>query len=290
MSNVYQQVTDRIIAQLENGTIPWRKEWTVTGHSHIPSNYTTKRAYRGINILLLMCAGFDSDARFLTYKQAQDIGAQVRRGEKGIPIVFWSTFEGKDQDSEDPKRIPFLRTYTVFHVSQCDGIPAELPFDAPDFEPIPAAQSLIDGYLTRENLQLRHGGDRAFYSHLDYIQMPQPYSFNSPDAYYSTLFHECAHSTGAAHRLDRVKGKTFGDEAYSKEELIAELTAAYLCADTGISNAMVEANQAAYIQGWLRALKNDKTLLVSAAQRAQHAADRIADRAPIARETEAAAA
>jgi antirestriction protein ArdC len=291
MQNVYDQVTDRIIAQLELGNIPWRKEWKVSGHSSIPSNYTTQKPYRGINILLLLSCAFDGDARFLTYKQAQGIGAQVRKGEKGIPIVFWSTFEGKaEAESEDPKRIPFLRTYTVFHVSQCDGIPVELPFDAPIFEPIPAAQAIADGYLTRENLSLRHGGDQAFYSHIDYIQMPARESFASPDAYYSTLFHEMAHSTGAPHRLAREKGKAFGDDAYSKEELCAEFAAAYLCAETGISNALVETNHAAYIQSWLKALKNDKKMLIGAAQRAQRAADRIANRTQVERETSADAA
>jgi antirestriction protein ArdC len=288
--NVYEQVTDRIIAQLETGIIPWRKEWKVSGHSHLPSNYTTKKPYRGINVLLLMSAAFDADCRWLTYKQAQSIGAQVRKGEKGTPIVFWSTFEGKQEESEDPKRIPFLRTYTVFHVSQCDGIPVQLPFDEAPFEPIPAAQSIVDGYLTREHLDLRHGGDRAFYSHLDYIQMPARGAFESPDAYYSTLFHEMAHSTGAPHRLAREKGKSFGDELYSKEELCAEFTAAYLCAETGISNALVETNHAAYIQSWLKALKNDKKMLITAAQRAQHAADRITDRVQVARESVADAA
>lgn len=260
-----------------------------SGQSHIPANYTTQKPYRGINILLLMAAGFD-DCRFLTYKQAQEIGAQVRKGEKGTPIAFWSTFEGKDKKTGEEKDVPFLRTYTVFHVSQCDGIPAELPFDAPIFEPIPAAQSMLDGYLDRESIPLRHGGDRAFYSHLDYIQMPARESFNSPDGYYSTLFHECAHSTGAKNRLDRQKGKQFGDESYSREELVAEFTAAYLCAETGISNALVEANHAAYIQSWLRALKNDKTMLIHAAQKAQHAADRIAHRAQVERESDANAA
>lgn len=289
--NVYEQVTDRIISQLEAGIIPWRKEWKATGHSHIPANFTTKKTYRGINVLLLMAAAFDGDCRFLTYKQAQAIGAQVRKGEKGTPIVFWSTFEGKkDDESAEDRRIPFLRTYTVFHVSQCDGIPVELPFDAPPFEPVPAAQLLCDGYLQRENIPLKHGGDRAYYSHLDYIQMPARESFTSPDAYYSTLFHEMAHSTGAPNRLAREKGKSFGDELYSKEELCAEFTAAYLCAETGMSNALVETNHAAYIQSWLKALKNDKKMLITAAQRAQHAADRIADRAQIARESSADAA
>lgn len=292
--NVYEQVTGRIIEQLEQGNIPWRKEWKVTGHSQIPSNYTTQKPYRGINILLLLSACFD-DARYLTYKQAQGIGAQVRKGERGTPIVFWSTFERENEESADPKRIPFLRTYTVFHVSQCDGIPVELPFDAPVFEPIPAAQSLVDSYLSREHLDLKHGGDLAFYSPaLDYVQMPSRESFTSPDSYYSTLFHELGHSTGHKSRLARESdhkfGYEFGSELYSKEELCAELTAAYLCAETGISNALVEANHTAYIQSWLRALKNDKKLLITAAQRAQRAADRIADRSQVERESVADAA
>lgn len=286
--NVYEQVTERIIAQLEAGLIPWRKEWKATGHSNIPTNYATSKPYRGINVLLLMCAAFDGDSRFLTYKQAQAIGAQVRKGETGTPIVFWSTFEGKETDKEETKRVPFMRTYTVFHISQCDGIPAELPFDLPTFEPIPAAQSLVDGYLQREHIELKHGGDRAFYSPaLDYLQMPARESFCSPDAYYSTLFHECGHSTGHKSRLARESDHKFGSELYSKEELCAELTAAYLCAETGISNELVETNHAAYIQSWLRALKNDKTMLISAAQRAQRAADRICDRAQLERESSA---
>jgi antirestriction protein ArdC len=276
---VYEQVTERIVAQLESGVIPWRKEWKSTGRgSHLPVNFQTQKPYRGINVLLLMAAGFD-DSRFLTYKQAQGIGAQVRKGEKGTPIVFWSMFDGKDADTDDARKIPFMRQYTVFHVSQCDGIPVELPFEESAFEPIPAAESLVNGYLTRENIELRHGGNGAYYHRqLDYIQVPARASFDSPDAYYSTLFHESAHSTGAKHRLDRTKGAAFGDEAYSREELVAEFSAAYLCAETGISNALVETNHAAYIQSWLRSFKNDKNMLIWAAQRAQRAADCIADR------------
>lgn len=280
--NIYETVNQRILAQLEAGLIPWRKEWKVTGHSSMPLNFTTKKPYRGINILLLMCGSY-SDQRWLTYKQAQAIGAQVRKGEKGTSIVFWSKFdraEKNDAGEITEKHIPFLRGYTVFNVEQCHGISANLPFDN-TFEPIPAAQSLTDRYLTRAGIQLRHGGDRAFYHPvLDYVQMPNQPSFNLPDAYYSTLFHECGHSTGHRSRLDRkVDGHAaFGSEDYSKEELVAEFTAAYLCAQVGISNARVEANHSAYIQGWLRSLKNDKTMLLSAAQKAQRAADLIADR------------
>lgn len=288
--NVYDAVTDRIIAQLEAGQIPWRKAWRVSGSSQLPSNYITGKPYRGINIWLLVPAGFN-DSRWLTYKQAQDIGAQVRKGEKGTPIVFWSLWSKPaagattgPAESEDAERIPFARQYTVFNVEQCDGIPVELPFEVPTFEPIPAAQQLAESYLKRASIELRHGGGRAYYNpRLDFIQMPAPEAFTTPEAYYATLFHEQGHSTGHDSRLARdFKGATtFGDCDYSKEELVAEFTAAYLCAETGISNEQLETNSAAYLQGWLRALKNDKKMLVSTAQKAQRAADFILNRSTV---------
>jgi antirestriction protein ArdC len=164
-----------------------------------------------------------------------------------------------------------------------ENLAANLPLDPTIiFEPIPAAQELAESYLTRANIELHHGGDRAFYHPgRDFIQMPAVTAFELPDAYYSTLFHECGHSTGHESRLDRklTGGQTFGSEDYSKEELVAEFAAAFLCAETGISNERVSTNHLAYIQGWMRALKNDKTMLVSAAQKAQRAADLILDRA-----------
>lgn len=282
--NIYDAVTERIVNQLEQGVIPWRKEWKSTGPSSLPFNKISEKPYRGINVLLLLCSGFN-DPRWLTYKQAQGIGAQVRKGEKGTPIVFWSKFIGTKTDSKtgdsEERMIPFARQYTVFNIEQCDGITADLPIDSPAFEPIPAAQKISDDYLQRAHVELRHGGDRAFYHpRLDYIQMPIPGSFVSPEAYYSTLFHEAGHSTGHSSRLDRdfKGGTTFGDCDYSKEELVAEFTAAFLCGEVGLSNERLELNHAAYIQGWMRALKNDKKMLISAAQKAQRAADLVLDR------------
>lgn len=285
MINLYETVTERILAQLEKGLIPWRKEWKASGPSSLPFNYQSERPYRGINVLLLLCSGY-SDPRWLTYKQAQSIGAQVRKGEKGTPIVFWSMFAGqktntKTGDAEE-RMIPFARQYTVFNIDQCTGIPADLPIENPaTFEPIPAAQRIADEYLTRAAIELRHGGDRAYYHpRLDFIQMPIPAAFVTPESYYSTLFHEAGHSTGHASRLDRdfKGGTTFGDCDYSKEELVAEFTAAFLCGEVGLSNERVELNHVAYIQGWMKALKNDKKMLMSAAQKAQRAADLVMNR------------
>lgn len=278
--NVYDQVTERITAQLEKGVVPWRKEWKTSGFSSLPFNHTTQKPYRGINVLLLLCSGF-GDSRWLTYRQAQEIGAQVRKGEKGTHIVFWSKFDVERIDAAtgaaEERSVPFLRQYTVFNVEQIDGITAELPFDN-TFEPIPAAQALADSYLTRAGIELRHGGERAYYHpRLDYVAMPNHERFELPEAYYSTLFHELGHSTGHASRLDRKfdAGATFGSCDYSREELVAEFTAAFLCAAVGVSNERVELNHAAYIDGWLKALRDDKKLLVMAAQKAQRAADLV---------------
>lgn len=280
--NVYESVTNRIIAQLEAGVIPWRKEWKTSGTHGLPFNHVTGKQYRGINILLLMTSGF-ADARWMTYKQAQDVGANVRKGEHGTKIVFWSMFdverETKDGGTE-ADRVPFMREYTVFNYEQIDGFAQPLPFEENPFEPIPAAHALADSYLTRAGIQLAHGGDRACYHPaLDSIKMPNPGSFTNPDAYYSTLFHEMGHSTGHKSRLDRSKdydfNAAFGSADYSKEELVAEFTAAFLCGTVGISNDRVEANHAAYIQSWLKSLRNDSKMVVSAAQKAQRAADLI---------------
>lgn len=285
--DVYQTITDRILATLETGTIPWRQPWKAEASVNVPSNFHTGKSYRGVNIWLLLCSSYQRN-QWLTYKQAKEIGAQVRKGEQGAPIVFWKFPVRGAEGVVDPedKRGPLMRTYTVFNVAQCDGIPESLPFDVPSFEPIPVADAAAHRYLTCGNAPtLTHDGDRAFYSPTqDAVTMPHPGTFADPEGYYSTLFHEFAHSTGHASRLDRKLDNHHGDHAYSKEELIAEFTAAFLCAETGISNDRLEVNQSAYIQSWMHSLRNDKMLAVSAAQRAQKAADLILGRvvAPVA--------
>ena len=280
--NVYESVTERILTQLEAGIIPWRKEWKATGKTGLPYNYASGKQYRGINILLLMSSGFN-DARWMTYKQAQDAGGNVKRGEKGTKIVFWSLFnvtkKGDTGGEYSTDKVPFAREYTVFNIDQIENLPQSLPFETPVFEPIPAAHSMASDYMKRAGIDLKHGGASAYYSpSLDYVQMPKETDFKSPDAYYSTLFHELGHSTGHKVRLGRDMSGGFGSSDYSKEELVAEFTAAFLCAQVGISNERVEANHAAYIQSWMKAIKNDKKLVVSAAQKAQKAADYIQDK------------
>jgi antirestriction protein ArdC len=276
--NVYDAVTARILATLDAGVIPWQRDWAVS--SGMPVNHATGKPYRGVNILTLLCAGYPTN-RWMTYKQAQDAGMQVRKGSKGMPVVFWK-FDRKKDDGGKEQTFAFGRCYTVFNVSQLDGYTAELPFDVVPFEPIQSASLIADRFFASHGApKLFHAGSQPYYSPADdTICMPHPSSFGSAHGYYSTLFHESAHSTGHPSRLSRFevgKGRTDKQE-YSKEELVAEFTAAFLSAESGITNEALHANQAAYIQAWAHAIKNDRTLVLSAAQRAQHACDFILGR------------
>lgn len=282
-NNTYEIITDRIIATLESGRIPWRKEWknsSKNGGGALPYNLTNGKAYRGINILTLFCSGYETNG-WCTYKQAQSLGYQVRKGEKSAPVVYWN-FPTKKEQLEG--RAPWMRLYSVFNVAQLDGVPSDLPFDesAPDNR-IESAEAVTAAYMSSESHpSLAHGGSSAYFApSRDLVQMPPREAFTSLEAYYSTLFHEFTHSTGIKARLDReeLQGiQRFGDCDYSKEELTAEFGAAFLCGQAGISNDPLITNSAAYIQGWVSKLQNDKTLVVQAAQRAQKAADYILGR------------
>lgn len=275
--NVYESITNKIIESLEAGVIPWRKEWTVS-RGQMPYNYTTEKPYRGINMLSLLMTPYSSP-QWMTYKQAKDCGGQVRKGEHGETIVFWSFTKRENKSTGEEYESAFAKQYTVFNVEQIDGLPVALPFDLPPFNPIDAAESIVGGYMaSASHPTLSHGGGEAYFSpSRDHVQMPMRETFTSPGAYYATIFHELAHSTSIPSRLNRraEKPHQFGDENYSKEELTAEFTSAFLCAESGITNDERLANAAAYIQCWVRALKNDKTLAIAAAQRAQKAADYI---------------
>ena len=276
---VYETLTNRIISALENGHIPWKKEWRTSGKaSGLPYNLVSGKPYRGINIFSLLCSGY-SQAGWCTYKQALELGYQVRKGQKASPVVFWK-YPTKAELLAKPNAFCFGREYPVFNIEQLDGVPVELPFDVPTFDPIEECELVVSNFMaSASHPTLGHGGDRAYFSpSSDHVQMPNRETFNNAGGYYATLFHEFAHSTGIKSRCDRAELQAvggFGDEPYSKEELTAEFASAFLCAETGCSNEERVVNSVAYIQSWIGKLKNDKTLAVQAAQRAQRASDFI---------------
>lgn len=277
-ADTYQIITDRIVSLLEQGEIPWRKTWnTKTG---TPRNYITDKPYQGINILILASMRYSSPY-WLTFKQAIDKGGSVRKGEHGVPIVFWHFKECEELDKAGkPKKIPYLRYYTVFNASQIDGIEFPEPaIETIDFNPIARAEEIVAGYMGKP--EIKYGFTRACYRPpLDEVNMPAPERFSSAEEHYSTLFHELVHSTGHEKRLTRRGSdevRHFGDENYSKEELVAEMGATFLNSEAGIEAPTLE-NSVAYIQSWLKALKNDPKILIQAASLAQKAADYILGR------------
>jgi len=276
---VFEIVTNRIIDQLEQGVIPWRKPWK---NSRPPCNLLSGKPYRGINALVCFLTTFKegfSSPFWLTFKQAKRLGGSVKKGEKGTPIVFWKWINGTDKDTGREKTFPCVRYYTAFNLDQCENIPeSKIPQDKGlDFKPIEQAEKLVSEWLGKP--EIRHSGNMACYSPaLDFINLPDPNRFKSVEGYYSTLFHELTHSTGHPNRLGRFEQNAvngFGSDSYSKEELIAEIGAALLCMQCGIDSADLHQNQAAYVQNWLRALKDDRRLLVNAGQAAQKAVDLI---------------
>jgi antirestriction protein ArdC len=265
---VYEIITERIIELLKAGTVPWRKPW----RSSAPANLISKKPYRGINAFLLNSLSFESPY-FVTFNQAKQLGGSVRRGEKGAPVVFWQFIEKQTEDGK--KEIPLLRYYTVFNISQCEGIPVPA-VQTSTVNSIAACECIIEGMPNRA--QIEHGGNEAVYiPKLDRIQMPAKASFGSAEEYYSTLFHELIHSTGHQARLGRkgvIEAAYFGSQSYCAEELIAEMGSSFLCGEAGIETATIE-NSAAYIKGWLTKFRSDKWMIVSAAGQAQKAADYV---------------
>lgn len=271
-------ITEQIISKLEQGEIPWRKPWN--GAALAPRNLTTGKPYRGINAFLLACAGFSSPY-YLTFKQAQEKGGNIKAGSKGLPVVFWSTVEVEDRETGEEKEIPFMRYYTVFNIEQCEGIEAPVIVQLErEFNPIEEAERIISEMPRCPEIRT---GNKASYSPVfDYVTVPKKELFHVDEAFYSTLFHELGHSTGHVSRLGR-KGVTetsfFGSHEYSKEELVAEMTSAFLCGESGIIQSTID-NSAAYIQGWLKALKgkDNKGMVIWAAAQAQKATDFILNR------------
>jgi antirestriction protein ArdC len=283
-ASVYDIITARILAALQAGTVPWRQTWTERRSAARPRNFVTGKAYRGVNVLILWAAGFSSPD-FLTFNQAKKLGGSVRKGERGIPVVFWRVYDGKDVNPKTGKAEKrfVLRYYTVFNVTQCEGLEAPQSEEPTTrtVDPIETCEAIVAGYANPP--AVRHGGARAFYAPAsDLVAMPDRDAFEGAEEYYSTLFHEFGHSTGAAHRLNR-KGvaqiNAFGSHDYSFEELVAECTAAFLCAEAGISPATIE-NSAAYIANWSRKLQSEPRWIIEAAAQASKAADLILGRDP----------
>lgn len=266
--DVYQDVTDRIVEALEAGTVPWRKPWKSRGGPYSLDG----RKYRGVNVFLLELMPF-SDPRWGTYKTIQKHGGQVRAGEKGTHVILWKPVRPKDADEEDDTVRPYilLRDYVVFNAEQADGLPELEHDDEREHTPIQAAEAIVEGYETRP--PIHYGKNQAAYSPLlDCVYMPDAETFESEEAFYSTLFHELTHSTGHESRLKRIEPAIFGSDPYAREELVAEMGAAMLAGIAGLETHNGE-QSAAYIAGWLKALKNDKKLVVKAAAAAQKAAD-----------------
>ena len=279
--DIYQEVTDRIVGLLDAGTAPWKHPLGLAGDGGLPRNLHSGRAYRGINVFLLamtaLAEGFESP-HWLTFRQARERGGAVKKGEKGTPVVFWKLWEKEDRKTGEVEKLPVLRHYTVFNAAaQCEGLDLPSPppeSDRPPFEPIPTCERIAAGFpdgptVTTEGNRPRYrpSEDRVF--------MPEADRFVSPEEYYATLFHELSHATGHEKRLNRGLENSrgpFGGTAYGREELVAEMAAAFLCAAGGVGPATVE-NSAAYLQGWAKALKGDKRLVVNAAAAGQKAAD-----------------
>jgi antirestriction protein ArdC len=267
---IYVAVTTTIIEQLEKGAIPWVKPWRAD--SSADKNLLSQKPYQGINRLILGLSGMVNSYSvpvWASYKQWESIGGNVRKGEKGTRIVFFSKVDKENKQTGDKESYSVLKAYWVFNASQIDGIdivPAET-VEKP-FTPIEYAETRI----VKTGAALSHGGDAAFYApSVDRIQLPNKGTFNSEANYYATAFHELVHWTGAKHRLDRnlEKGR-FGNPAYAFEELVAEMGAAFLCQDYGIQG---ELRHAGYIQSWLKALRDDSKAVFKAAALAQKAAD-----------------
>jgi antirestriction protein ArdC len=281
--DLYQTVTDRIVSMIRHGAGEWRMPWHAASASEpgapvaMPRN-VTGRTYRGVNVPLLWAAAetfaYPSPI-WATYRQWQERGAQVRKGEKSTLVIFWKRIEvaANDNDDDDPTETRLIaRGYALFNAAQVDGFDPK-PADGTAKRSEPQRIDAAEAFFRNAGAIVRHDGNRAFYTTAgDYIQMPELQQFAAADRYYSTLAHEHVHWTGAAHRCAREFGRRFGDQAYAFEELVAELGAAFLCADLGMSNEP-RPDHAAYIASWLRVLKDDKRAIFTAASKAQAAAD-----------------
>lgn len=276
---LHDTVTARIISELEQGRFPWAQPWASSGKTPLglPQNVVTGRVYSGINILLLWSAAIAqgrSSHRWLTFRQALDLGGAVRKGEAGTMVVYADTFiprseqEKASVSGEKARRVGFLKRFTVFHIAQCDGLPAE-----PDAAPLPGWSEVlphVEAVIAATRADFRIGGDMAFYSPShDFIQVPPQEAYFEPINWYRTKLHELGHWTGHASRLNRDFASKWGAEAYAREELVAELASAFLCAELGVVPTVRHAD---YLGSWLDVLKGDNRAIFQAASLASKAA------------------
>ncbi len=281
--NVYSRVTDKIVADLEKGVRPWMKPWNAehaAGRITRPLRHNGE-AYRGINIIMLWASAMEQGFAapiWMTYRQAQELGGQVRKGSKGSLVVYANTITKTETDEatgeEVEQEIPFMKGYTAFNVEQIDGLSKEYyALAEPVLDPVERIDH-AEQFFASLGVDIRHGGNRAFYAlQPDYVQMPPFESFKDAESFYATLGHETVHWTRHSSRLDRDFGrKAWGDEGYAREELVAELGSAFLAADLGLDLEPRE-DHASYLASWLEVLKNDKRAIFSAASHAQRAVD-----------------
>ena len=276
-TDIHQSVTDRIIRELEAGTVPWVCPWSRAKCGiALPRNAATDRAYSGINILMLWGSvemqGF-STQKWLTFRQAHAQGGNVRKGEKGTTVFYADRFTPKSEaGSDEPRQIPFLKRFTVFNLDQCENLPESMVTPTaplPEREIVPHAEAL----MRETGADIRIGGDKAFYApDGDFIRVPPQQSYFNQIDWYRTVFHEIGHWTGSEIRLSRTFGRRFGDYAYAAEELVAEMTSAFVCAELQIEPTVRHAD---YIGNWLELLKADRRAIFTAASAASTAAQYI---------------
>ena len=300
-ASLYEEITDKIIAELEAGRIPWVQPWGTAAAKAplaMPQNASTRRRYSGINVLILWGAvierGFSGQS-WLTFRQALGLGGNVRKGERGTTVVYADRFVPNDErrrateTGEEAHAIPFLKRFTVFNTDQCEGLPEDVAGVAPPPPPgliEPQAEALI----AATGAEFRIGGARAFYStDGDFVQVPPPQAYFEPINWHRTAFHELSHWSGATCRLGRDLSGSFGSKSYAREELVAEIAGAFICASLGVVPTVRHAD---YIGSWLEVLREDNRAIVRAASSASKAADYIlgfqlpADPFPVAASTD----
>jgi antirestriction protein ArdC len=285
-TDVYEQITAALIAAIEQGTGKFEMPWHAMSS---PVNAVNRKLYRGINILMLWAAARKhsySSNEWATYRQWNELGAQVKNGERSTIVVFWKFFDSEteeqqeDTDDTSTRRRCFARAYHVFNAAQVDGYQAKPAKKLPESERIAQAEAFFNAIPAT----IQYGGDRAYYSPAgDYIQVPPFAQFKSPEKYVNVLCHELSHWSGAKSRLNRDLSGRFGDASYAMEELVAQCSAAFLCADLEI---LLEpsADDAAYLSSWLKVLRSDRRAIFTAASKAQEAANYLKRLAAVARE------